>query len=79
MRGLPDDRKRAIKLAVEVASSEEQEQFYVEHRYHGYLIGPGGRCECDCGCHCVCSCFLGVCLRLIFMCPNTVSISCLET
>jgi hypothetical protein len=43
VRGLPEGRKLAIKMALEAASSEEEEQFYVEHRYHGYLIGPGGR------------------------------------
>jgi polyribonucleotide nucleotidyltransferase len=42
VRGTTTQRKLAIELVSDVLAGEEEEQFYVEHRYHGYLIGPGG-------------------------------------
>jgi len=35
-------REQALKLAAQVLEDEKEEHFYVERRYHGWLIGPRG-------------------------------------
>jgi len=42
VRGSGDVREQALKLAAQVLKDEKEEHFYVERRYHGWLIGPRG-------------------------------------
>ena len=42
VRGSATGRAEAFRLAKEVLEGETEEAFYVEQRYHGYLIGTHG-------------------------------------
>ncbi|KAJ1469949.1 hypothetical protein T484DRAFT_1849786 [Baffinella frigidus] len=42
VRGAAAGRAEAIRLAKEILAGDMEEAFYVEQRYHGYLIGTHG-------------------------------------
>lgn len=41
-RGSEEAREKALSLAQKILDDDKEEHFYVERRYHGWLIGPRG-------------------------------------